>query len=171
MLRDSSEFSPFQMAPLGVPGNPLEGTPGDAENMREGAKRQRRLWAKGERAPLATPNRLESSGLTGVGGVPGATQLPQSPEQLLVPDVVSATDPAFSAHPVVQGYLKGLSRTPSASSLDSRDALPSAWMQYRSGQKPLQLKKATLLNALNMNTKGMDLPYSDQGASLGRAGT
>jgi len=163
-LVDSPEFS-FNSAPVGVPGNPLEGTPGDAENMSPGAKRQRRLWAKGERAPIQSPGRLESSGLTGVGGVPSATQLPQAPEQLLVPDVVSATDPAFSAHPAVQSMLRGLSRVPSASSMDGRDALPSAWMQWRSKQKGSQLSRPELINALNMNTRGLDLPYQQQGNS------
>jgi hypothetical protein len=163
-LPDSPEFSPMNLAPLGIPGNPLEGTP-NGEIMGHDLSAPPLRDRFGMKAPLVMPGRMESAGMTGIGGVPSATQLPQYPEQLLVPDVVSATDPAFAAHPAVQSYLRGLSKTPAASSIDSRDALPSAWMQFRSGDRGKKLSKADLINGLNMGTYGMDLPYQEQGNS------
>jgi len=163
-LYESAEFSPDQFAPLGIPGNPLEGGP-DSERMGHDLNTPPTLDRFGMKAPLTFPGRMESAGMTGVGGVPSATQLPQYPEQLMVPDVVSATDPAVSAHPAVQSYLAGLGRTPAASSLDNRDALPSAWMQWRSGDKGKKLSRPDLINGLNMGTRGLDLPYSSQGNS------
>lgn len=153
-LKESPEFSPGQLAPLGIPGNPLDGVP-----MAQDAKRPSKWWERGTRAPLQSPGRLETSGLTGVGGVPAATQLPQHPEQLLVPDVVSATDPAFSATPQAQRVLDGLGRLPAASPVGD-----SPWSQYVS-KSPKYLKKQEIFNALNMGTKGLDLPYEQQGNS------
>lgn len=152
-MKESVEFSPSQLAPLGIPGNPLDGTPGAQD-----AVRPRKWWEKGTRAPLQSPGRLESAGLTGVGGVPAATQLPQHPEQLLVPDVVSATDPAFSMTPEAQKVLGGLGRTPAASPVGD-----SPWSQYVSKKNPRYLRRTDLLNGLDLNSRGLGMPYKEQG--------
>ena len=158
MVGDSPEFS-FNFASLGVPGNPLDGGP-----MAQDSQRPRKWWDKGTRKPLASPGRLESGGMTGVGSFPSATQLPQNPEQLLVPDTVSALDPAYSMTPKRAADLQGLSKIPAA---DTGSTSP--WTQWRSKDKTKLLRRSELLSGLNMGTKGLDLPYQDQGvASLGK---
>ena len=155
-LGDSPEFSPFNRAPLGVPGNPLDGTP-----MGQDTVRPKKWWENGTTSPLQPPGRMEPTGITQAGGLPSSKQLPQFPEQLLVPDVVSATDPAFSMHPVVREYLGGLARTPASDTGGSG----SPWAQLRPKGVP---RKSDIVGGLGMGTKGLDLPYQDQGAQLGR---
>jgi hypothetical protein len=146
-MYDSPEFSPFNKAPLGVPGNPLDGTPG-LEEIR--TKRP----AKGTRAPLQLPGRLSFQEMADVGTPPRGVPIAQEPNQLLVPDVVSATDPAFSAHPFVRQVFSGLSKIPAA---DTGSTSP--WTQWRfkgRGLTTTGLKRA-------LQGPGMDLPYKSQG--------
>ena len=141
-MYDSFEFSPFNAAPLGVPGNPLDGTPG-LEDV------NRRRKDKGTRVPLALPGRLSYGEMQDVGTPPKGAD----PKQLLVPDVVSATDPAFSQHPFVR-IMAGLSKVPAA---DTGSTSP--WTQWRSkgrGMTTSGLKRA-------LQVPGIDLPYKSQG--------
>jgi hypothetical protein len=150
-MYDSPEFSPFNKAPLGVPGNPLDGTPGLEEIKRKRPE-------KGTRAPLAVPGRLSFQEMVDVGTPPRGVPVAQEPHQLLVPDVVSATDPAYSQHPFVKHVFNGLGKIPAA---DTGSTSP--WTQWKSkgrGMTNSGLKKA-------LQVPGIDLPYQQQGAMSG----
>jgi hypothetical protein len=148
-----SEFD-FLPSPLGIPGNPLDGTPGMQSDLRQ----KKKWWALGDKAPLQPPGRLDFHGQADV-GTPMGTKIPQepnelSPREIFTPDTVSATDPAYSAHPVIKQQLAGLSRVPTAAPQGD------VWSQT----KP---KRSLTTNALlaALQPKGMDALYKRQGAS------
>jgi hypothetical protein len=91
-----SEFD-FLPSPLGVPGNPLDGTPGLQTDLRQ----KKKWWARGDKAPLQPPGRLDFGGMADV-GTPQGSKVAQEPQEIFKPDVVSATDPAYSQRPVVR---------------------------------------------------------------------
>ena len=153
-MYDSPEFNPFNRAPLGVPGNPLDGTPGMQTDLRPYKKQ----WEKGTKAPLQRPGRLDYGGMQDVGTPYRSTPVANEPHQLFVPDVVSATDPAYSQHPFVKQVFRGLSKIPAA---DTGSTSP--WTQWKSKGRSIGtsgLKKA-------LQVPGIDLPYQQQGAMSG----
>jgi hypothetical protein len=144
-----SEFD-FLPSPLGIPGNPLDGTPGMQPDLRQ----KKRWWARGDRAPLQPPGRLDFHGQADV-GTPMGSKIAQEPQEIFAPDTVSATDPAYSTHPIIKQQLAGLSKIPTAAPQRT-----DTWSQTKPRRS---MTTKSLLTALQ--PKGMDALYSRQGAS------
>lgn len=156
-MRDSPEFS-ANAAPLGIPGNPL-----DAVQLWMGGlgdtRRPRKWWAPGTKEPLEGHEvpRLENPGMTNVGSA-GLhwDNVPQVPEDLRVPDPVSATDPAFAMRPEALNIREGLKRVPASTYTED-----SPFTQLKVGGNPKYMRKSEILSALGI--PGLDLPYTSQG--------
>jgi len=156
-LKDSNEFS-FYAAPLGIPGNPLDSVHDVLGGLAD-TKRLRKWWAPGTKEPLEGHElpRFENPGITDVGSAGMHwDNVPQAPEELRVPDPVSATDPAFSMWPT----LRALSPYPGATARASTTGGDSSWTQLNL-KRPL--RRSELISALGI--PGLNLHYEDQGDS------
>lgn len=133
-----AEFDPRNLGPLGAPPDPL--LPYMAQDARP-------------KKP-----RLENPGVTDVGSA-GMMRyaVPQEPEQLAVPDPVSATDPAFSMHPLA-APLGGLGKAPVPPSVGQGSPFSQLPPNYISSMK--------LMQALKGKPK-LDADYQSQGQVSG----
>ena len=150
MLNDSPEFSFLNKAPLESLGIHLMELLGSSQIFV-----RKKWWARGDKAPLQPPGRLDFHGQADV-GTPMGSKVAQEPQEIFKPDVVSATDPAYSLRPVSRApMVEGLGKVPTAQESGS------PWTQWR--PKSRAMKTNTLLAALQ--PKGLDPLYSKQGAS------
>jgi hypothetical protein len=83
------------------------------------------------------PPQMENPGITNTSGQASAGQ----PEIMTVPSPVSATDPAFSMHPIVQA-LSGVG------GISGPNYYPSAWTQMPLSGK--RISKSDLITALGL---------------------
>lgn len=158
-MKESTEFS-YQHAPIGVAGNPLDGQPLWMGGLGD-TRRPRKWWAEGVKEPLEGHElpRLENPGITDVGSSGHHwDNVPQAPEELLRPDPVSATDPAFSQHPAVLKIANDLAKVPA-----STTGGDSSWTQMKLKGPIKHLRRSELVSALGI--PGLNLHYEDQGVS------
>jgi hypothetical protein len=113
------------------------------------------------------PPQMENPGITNVSGQATHAQPEQvggmasglAPRQFPVPAPVSATDPAYSMHPIV----KALGAADMKPATMVPNMYPSEWMQMPLSKAPL--KKSGLLQALGFH--GLQAPTETQGNAIG----
>jgi hypothetical protein len=86
------------------------------------------------------------------------------PDQMNVPEPVSALDPAYSMHPLAHVLHNALSLAPGSTAPVNAG---SPWMQLASNfYKPRKMTRSDLVTALGL--PGLDMPYEAQGENVGK---
>jgi hypothetical protein len=110
---------------------------------------------------------MENPGITNVSGQGLHAQPEQvggmasgfAPQPMAVPSPVSATDPAYTMHPIV----KALGAADMKGAIPLPNMYPSSWTQSPLSKAPL--KKSGLLQALGF--QGLQAPTETQGNAIG----